>query len=623
MADPSSNPELSVSPPAAEVDQPPAAAETEPVESMDRPYDVFVSYRVKPDESVARAIQRLIEGSIDPTPKVFLSSLGGIVPSNVGFRPQITAAIRQVRAVIGVITSSSKEREWIFFEAGAAWGRDQLYAPVSVKVPLNELPPTLGDYQGIDSLDIGGMRRLVGEIANRCNASMRTHFGKRYAAFKRIAEAYPDDPAEADDPSIVQLFGHLLRDRYVEADALRDKLIEAAENDRQRAEILVTCIVYDSRRRSHQLELLHELPENLRSVSPDYHYWAGFTEVRPHERMRHLRRCLELAPDDVDRRVCLREIIELMWRKGEHTEAFALARDLLTSISPADRSAGATALLAPADKANSVARLAVAAVGLGGEPDEYLFRTAAEVATSNKWTALSLFLCVWFDRRVDSGTSANQLGIGLVKAELRNLGFEAYSRAASRGTSVAKVNMASLGAGHSLAAPGLALMREHTGGFDAASPGYPHSTRSELETTVHGERETLERLRMTGEDHFRLLSEFVETSLDDVTSAAVPTSFQWAGAVHVVAFVEPSGRSFMARRTAGEKTDSVVWFSDPVLPHLWFATAAEEFYVLRVSSGGSSRCLIVNSGAAASAIVNVTVTQAPAPDSPGTVVAEG
>jgi hypothetical protein len=87
---------------------------------------IFVSYRVVPDQRIASALKRLIETSIEPLPNVFVSGAGGLRPSNTGAIPQMQAAAENAAAFVGVITHSSKAREWIFFEAGAAWGRRRL-----------------------------------------------------------------------------------------------------------------------------------------------------------------------------------------------------------------------------------------------------------------------------------------------------------------------------------------------------------------------------------------------------------------------------------------------------------------------------------------------------------------
>ncbi len=110
-------------------------------------FDIFISYRVQSDQALAKALQHLIETSIRPTPRVFVSGSGGIRPSSTGFKPQIQAAVSSARAFVAVITRESKDREWMFFEAGAAWGRNQLYCPLLIDTTTSDLPNSIADYQ--------------------------------------------------------------------------------------------------------------------------------------------------------------------------------------------------------------------------------------------------------------------------------------------------------------------------------------------------------------------------------------------------------------------------------------------------------------------------------------------
>jgi hypothetical protein len=65
---------------------------------------VFISYRVHPDQVVAAAIKKLVESTLVPCPQVFVSGLGGLRPSSIGFKPQLQKAVQQAHAFIGVIT---------------------------------------------------------------------------------------------------------------------------------------------------------------------------------------------------------------------------------------------------------------------------------------------------------------------------------------------------------------------------------------------------------------------------------------------------------------------------------------------------------------------------------------
>lgn len=48
-----------------------------PFEEIGDGIDIFVSYRVRPDEGLAGELKNLLESSIEPKPRVFVSGLGG------------------------------------------------------------------------------------------------------------------------------------------------------------------------------------------------------------------------------------------------------------------------------------------------------------------------------------------------------------------------------------------------------------------------------------------------------------------------------------------------------------------------------------------------------------------
>ena len=130
-------------------------------------------------------MKRLIEGAIDPQPIVFVAGDGGLRPSNIGFKRQLQTAAQNAHAFVAVITNASKDREWIFFEAGAAWARDLMYAPVLVGARPEDLPTSIGDYQALNSQSKDDMLRLVTTLAELTGAQVRERFGQRYQAFAR------------------------------------------------------------------------------------------------------------------------------------------------------------------------------------------------------------------------------------------------------------------------------------------------------------------------------------------------------------------------------------------------------------------------------------------------------
>ena len=94
-------------------------------------------------------MKTLLETVLEPPPNVFVAEDGGLLPSAQTYRNQLGNAARTAVAFVGIITNTSKDREWIHFEAGAAWGRALLYAPVLVDISAEELKDTIGAFQSI------------------------------------------------------------------------------------------------------------------------------------------------------------------------------------------------------------------------------------------------------------------------------------------------------------------------------------------------------------------------------------------------------------------------------------------------------------------------------------------
>ena len=161
---------------AAEAESEDAGAESEDAAADDnggsQDVEVFISYRVRPDEELAGELRTLLESAIDPRPRVFVSGLGGLRASADSYREQLRTAARSAKAYVGLITKASVDREWIYFEAGAAFGRSVLYAPVLVDVAPSELPSSIGGYQGATATDQTRMRDFVEDVAKAIGAKL-------------------------------------------------------------------------------------------------------------------------------------------------------------------------------------------------------------------------------------------------------------------------------------------------------------------------------------------------------------------------------------------------------------------------------------------------------------------
>jgi len=157
-------------------------------------------------------------------------------------------------------------------------------------------------------------------------------------------------------------------------------------------------------------------------------------------------------------------------------------------------------------------KFALLAVAIGGTPEDQHYRAICDLAVEQGWMALACYLARRYDREMASGSSANILGIALQRRGLPNLAFEAYSRAATKGANVAKVNIAHLlSAG--VAAAGVDLLDSHEGAFDAASPSFPFRARATLEEAVERESTQMDAVIDRGRVQFQLWLEAVETAL--------------------------------------------------------------------------------------------------------------
>jgi hypothetical protein len=136
------------------------------------------------------------------------------VPSSLRIRSRRPAAvIHRLQATVTEGSSTgarihwcdyaaSKDREWIFYEAGAAWGRGAIYIRLLVDVEHNELPSSIADYQACRAHDRDDMERLISALADQLGAERRTRFGNRLAAFQRqlASRKTLEDASQSSDP---------------------------------------------------------------------------------------------------------------------------------------------------------------------------------------------------------------------------------------------------------------------------------------------------------------------------------------------------------------------------------------------------------------------------------------
>lgn len=515
---------------------------------------IFISYRVTPDQRIAVALKRLLEASIDPAPNVFVSGAGGLRPSNIGAIPQLQAAAKSSQAFVGVITHASKAREWIFFEAGAAWGSGKLYAPLLIDVKPDELPNTIDGYQATDAADREQVERLVTELASATGGTVKSHFGTRYGSFERVLRARTEDASGTNEPTAAPsgLSGasQLMKAaRYAEADALFDELErECRDSPLARATTRMKRIVSDDRIDTEgkltQLEALaqgEEVPSQLFAV-------LGYYEERAHLSAEYFRRGLELSTDPTLKRACLRGLTQSMFALGHSEGAIEMLTEALAGGDRETQASAAATLFQQLADRHVVVRLLLGCHVFSTSPSEdwKTLRDTIELANSSGWRVLSLFLAEKYARMVSSGSATNQLGIAYVNLELTSLAFLEYEKASESGISVAKANMASLVGAGGVASAGLRILEQHTGSFDAASPQYPHRVRASLEEQVHEERTTAEQLMKTGRQVYHRICALADKARQ-ASPAFVEGDFSVSGEEYVAALAGPDTIAFQPK----------------------------------------------------------------------------
>ncbi len=544
-----------------------------------REFEVFISFGLQSAKRLASDLKRLLQGAIEPAPNVFVANAGGIVQSNIGYRQQITNAMRSSKAFIGIITKDSANREWILFEGGAAWGRNVLYSALMVGPDVFPLPVTIGDYQATNATSESDVRGLIEQIAQQLGYVVKPRFGTRYAPFQRTAQAYPDDPTSDSEPEDTKEAYRtmLIQERYQEADALLERLKSGSEPDL--VGLAANQALFDSRLKTNadRLALLTALPASLLSTSAPLNYWLATWESRAYVKLAGLKTALALKPDKPLRRLIATELADGLASAGAVDEAMDILHPLMTG-SGRDRTEAAAAVAEFSNSDSIVPKLVLRTVAAMGDPREQDQASFAETTNDAQLRAMSLFAADRSERKLESGHSANQLGIALAATSLNNLAVQAYQRSVDRGISVSKVNIAALMAGGPIAATGLKLLADHSGAYDSASAAYPYSMRAQLEATVQEERIAFDRLVKLGRQQVEWLLELVEPALMHRPVQSLPSS-------HVVLHLESGEFEFAASSAvvlSGPNSNpgppsGVVVHTDGLIPNIGFIEEADHF----------------------------------------------
>ena len=487
----------------------PTVRETEREET-----DIFISYRVRPDEPLAQALKNLLESACEPTPKVFVSGLGGIRPSGDSPREQIRNAANEAKAFFGIITHSSKEREWVFFEAGAAFGRRVAYVPVLFDLEFSELGSTIGGFQALQHSDKPGLRRAIDEIAKAIRCTPAAHFGSRYNAFLRAARncRLAQISLDSPNPSSLEEAAHLADNGETEA-AVRafEECINTAEDDDQKCFASISKELYCGPPRRDFAAFLDELHPDLKATAT-WAFWAAENEIRPVQRL-SLRRRVISAPAGAVRdqwiASSLRDLLQFQHSPSAVSEAETHLLERLRGTVQ-QRANAALVLVQSHATLSTAAKLLIASPSLQRGQAELYFETARlahELGREAEYVYLSKLAA-------DGGRGdyANDYGIALSKANLDDLAFMAFERAAEAEATVALENMANM-VGYDKSIPmALSILKRQEDIF-SSDPGRAFEMRAQFERSIEKEKKRLRELFGCARDCLRAFAALGEMGI--------------------------------------------------------------------------------------------------------------
>jgi hypothetical protein len=478
---------------------------------------VFISYRVKPDEPIAGAVKALLEGTIEPPPEVFVSGVGGIVPSWQTAWGQMQSAAATADAFVAVISKNSVDREWIFFEAGAAWGRRVLYAPLLVKVEAEQLANSLKAYQATPYDQESKVRELVQEIAGKVGGVLRTRaFQSRYKAFVRaladhLGERRPS--AEVDREHTSDYAFELIIEGSDEAKQILDSF--SPDDPDLRSEVGLLRIHFEpgltDAQRLERLEHapdLHHLPLGLMGFAA----W----EPSPHVALKYATQILETSgpPDGNAHRYnsALDRATTTLKLLGRTNEAMTLLDKALRDSRRVVR-AYVALKLAPEAGGHGLGRAALAAYAGGSHATSGTLLSATREIHGTGLNALHAYVAQVADREVRSAESAHWLGLAFFEEGTESAAYRAFKRAAEGGLKLAHVSLADMFKTRAVPAAGLDLLSADLGPYEAASAKYPYSVRAELEDAVQEDDKRASALVERGRAHFAAIVAVLDHAL--------------------------------------------------------------------------------------------------------------
>lgn len=170
---------------------------------------LFMSH-IHEDEAINAALAALIHDACADRFDIFNTTLYPI-KSGARWRDEIKNALDRAQVVLVILTPQSVKREWVLFEAGAAWlAAENAAEPKTRLIPcrfgLDQYPTSLGEYQGVDLTSYGETQRLITELCAMVGMTqpaktIKQHLDTYFASLEAISPALPPET----DPNIATL----------------------------------------------------------------------------------------------------------------------------------------------------------------------------------------------------------------------------------------------------------------------------------------------------------------------------------------------------------------------------------------------------------------------------------
>jgi hypothetical protein len=422
----------------------------------------------------------------------------------------------QARFVVSIITKASFAREWIQFEAGAAWGRNIPYAPLLVDFPPADLPTTYGAYYATPIDNQEKLELLIDEIGKACGLKPKQQFKSRFRKLDRDLRRYrrshgETTPTTFDDPDLDKPLEDALvlleEGKTAEANRAFADIASKAVDPAAASEIMARRFWGGQEStRAERLALLDIWPDNARQAD-DYYFYRSVLESDPVEALAAARE-FELRVskrDNKDISSARIQVLSLLKQLGRQDEFDELVRISFCGADRKMRASIASRFSSYYPSAKAAEKLLVLGFGLWADSASGLAADLLELCLEEGWLALSVHFHRLASVAADHGTLSNSEGRTYAACELNSLAYLAYERAAGQGVSVARINIANLLLKGSVGAAAIRLIEEHKGKWDAADPAYPFETLARLETVLHQEREKRDAANEAGRVTFQNL----------------------------------------------------------------------------------------------------------------------